>query len=186
LGVSERAAPDEIRRAYVDLARRLHPDSLAGAGAEERDNGERMMREVNEAWRILGDPVRRLAYDAGRRRAAPVATAPDGTFSSGTLFGEPEPDLDLATRVLRALPWALIIAVLAGIFVFTAYATSDDGGRCVRLVGAVAESVDCGTTGAREVRAEVPSATNCPLASEPFQPAGRDTALCLAPLEDPG
>ncbi|MGH9139059.1 MAG: J domain-containing protein [Acidimicrobiales bacterium] len=190
LGVSERAEPAEIRRAYLYLARRLHPDGLASAEPDDRARSERLMREVNEAWRVLGDPVRRLAYDASRRRSAPTPVGPRATggpvFTSGTLFEEPEPEPDLTARVVRSLPWVLIVLVLGAIFVFTAYATSDRGGvpgnaGCVRIEGDVAESVACGAEGARRVRIEVLSATQCPEGTEPFQPTGRDTALCLEP-----
>jgi hypothetical protein len=57
LGVARQADDAEIRRAYLDLARRHHPDA-AGGDAEE-------MLRVNEAWAVLGDPASRARYDAG-------------------------------------------------------------------------------------------------------------------------
>lgn len=56
LGVAGDASADEIHFAYRDLARRLHPDA-GGADVSE-------MARVNDAWRILSDPARRVAYDA--------------------------------------------------------------------------------------------------------------------------
>lgn len=55
LGVDPNASDAEVRRAYLALARRFHPD--ANPGGEER------MRAVNEAWAILGDRERRARYD---------------------------------------------------------------------------------------------------------------------------
>lgn len=55
LGVSPTASDDEIRRAYVALARRFHPDA--------NPDGEERMRAVNEAWAVLGDRQRRRDYD---------------------------------------------------------------------------------------------------------------------------
>lgn len=55
LGVGPRASAAELRRAYLALARRHHPD-VAG-GSEDR------MQAVTAAWAVLGDPVRRAAYD---------------------------------------------------------------------------------------------------------------------------
>jgi curved DNA-binding protein CbpA len=55
LGVEPTATDAEIRRAYVALARRFHPD--ANPAGEER------MRAVNEAWAILGDRTRRAGWD---------------------------------------------------------------------------------------------------------------------------
>jgi curved DNA-binding protein CbpA len=55
LGIDPGASDTEIRRAYLALARRFHPD--ANPGGEER------MRAINEAWAILGDRARRSAWD---------------------------------------------------------------------------------------------------------------------------
>ncbi|MFN8053408.1 MAG: J domain-containing protein [Acidimicrobiales bacterium] len=56
LGVGRRASADEIRRAYLDAARRSHPD-VAGAA------GDATMRDLNSAWAVLGDAEARRAYD---------------------------------------------------------------------------------------------------------------------------
>jgi curved DNA-binding protein CbpA len=67
LGVSTDASPDEIRRAYLRLARRHHPDFFADASATERAAAERQMQAINEAWAVLGDQQRREALDDERR-----------------------------------------------------------------------------------------------------------------------
>ena len=179
LGVAEGAAPDDVRRAYLDLARRLHPDRWSDASPDERAHAERRMQEINEAWRVLGNPGRRLAYDTTRRPTQTrVATAVP--FPSGDLFVDEAPP-DAVSRVIRALPWALVLFALGAIFVFTAYATGDpDGGpTCVQPNGAAAPPVPCGTTGARVIELRVPDAGMCPPGTEPFQPAGGTDALCL-------
>jgi hypothetical protein len=56
LGVTRSANREEIARAYRTLAKRLHPD----AGT---DVASVAMARVNEAWRILSDPMRRSAWD---------------------------------------------------------------------------------------------------------------------------
>ena len=194
LGVADGAEPDDVRRAYLDLARHLHPDRWIDASPGERAEVERRMREVNEAWRVLGNPARRLAYDVERREAGrrprvspPAAVGDRYGFSTGDLFSEDVDDPDLFTRLIRALPWVLVLGGLGAIFVFTAYATNDDpetptgegGGGCVRPVGGVAEVVDCDAPDARLVIVEVGQVAECPAETEPFQPAGRDIALCL-------
>lgn len=180
LGVAEGASPDDVRRAYLELARRLHPDRWVDASAAERDDAHRRMQEVNEAWRVLGNPGRRVAYDVGRRRGGRARRPPTPTFESGDLFVDDAPT-DPLTRVVRGLPWALVLLALAAIFVFTAYATSDDGtaATCVRRDGAAAVSVPCDAGGARPVERRVADVALCPTGTEPFQPAGEDLALCL-------
>lgn len=54
LGVPVDAAHDDIRRAWLHLARRHHPDHGGDAAA---------MQAVNEAWAVLGDPARRRRWD---------------------------------------------------------------------------------------------------------------------------
>lgn len=82
LGVEPGAPAAEVRRAYLRLARTHHPDRHAEAVADERAAAEQRMRSVNEAWAVLGDPVRRRSYDeqlAGERRASwtPGTPSPD-------------------------------------------------------------------------------------------------------------
>lgn len=68
LGVGRDATDVELRRAYVALARRFHPDTNPG--------GEERMRAVNEAWALVGDRERRAAYDRDHR----ARPAPDPGF----------------------------------------------------------------------------------------------------------
>ncbi|MBL0204094.1 MAG: J domain-containing protein [Candidatus Microthrix sp.] len=110
LGVDRQAGGDTIRVAYRELAWRLHPDrqqSPAAAGglshAEQRV-AERRMREVNEAFRVLGEPARRaisLRADTGRLRgcsAESVEHARSGQPVRGAAGG--------ATPNVRAARWS--------------------------------------------------------------------------------
>lgn len=56
LGVPRTATRDEIARAHRALVKRAHPDTGGGTSPAE-------MAGINEAWRILGDPVRRARWD---------------------------------------------------------------------------------------------------------------------------
>ena len=54
LGVAPEATPEEIRSAFLELVKRVHPD---------RGGNQALFRSVNGAYESLSDPVRRAAYD---------------------------------------------------------------------------------------------------------------------------
>ncbi|WP_295524065.1 DnaJ C-terminal domain-containing protein [uncultured Pseudacidovorax sp.] len=62
LGVARDATADQIRKAYRRLARKYHPDVSKEADAQSR------MREINEAYEVLGDAEKRADYDAQAER----------------------------------------------------------------------------------------------------------------------
>ncbi len=62
LGVAEGASVKDIKRAYKDLARKLHPDQNPGDSASEE-----RFKEVSAAYDVLGDAEKRTAYDEVRQ-----------------------------------------------------------------------------------------------------------------------
>jgi DnaJ-class molecular chaperone len=86
LGLKRNATGDDVRQAYRRLARRYHPDVSAELDAEVR------MREINEAYGVLSDPMRRRAYD----RETLVATrsthfGPGAAWTGSSGFGRTRP-----------------------------------------------------------------------------------------------
>lgn len=71
LGVSPSATDADIRRAYRQMARRLHPD----ANPTDPQANERFA-ELSEAYRILSDPTLRARYDDWYFRGIAAATPP--------------------------------------------------------------------------------------------------------------
>ena len=59
-GVPRSATDDEIKQAFRNLAKRFHPDTSEGAS----DKGKRF-KDLSSAYEILGDPIKRRAYDRG-------------------------------------------------------------------------------------------------------------------------
>jgi len=71
LGVAKTATPEEIRKAYRQLAKKLHPDLNPGdKHAEER------FKEVSAANELLSDPDKRRRFDAGEIDASGAEKAP--------------------------------------------------------------------------------------------------------------
>jgi DnaJ-class molecular chaperone len=63
LGVSEKASHEEIKRAFRKLAMKYHPDKNLG---NEQWAGEKF-KEINEAYAVLGDEMKRQEYDRMRQ-----------------------------------------------------------------------------------------------------------------------
>lgn len=57
LDVKRDASRDEIKRAYRKLARKYHPD------ISKEPNAEESFKQVGEAYEVLKDPEKRIAYD---------------------------------------------------------------------------------------------------------------------------
>src|SRR3989338_8237599 len=55
LGVAHSASKEDVKRAYRKLAHQYHPDKKGG--------DEKKFKEINEAYRVLGDDQRRARYD---------------------------------------------------------------------------------------------------------------------------
>ena len=157
LGVRPDASTTQIRSAFVQKARDLHPDGHAGRPDADIDTARRAMQDVNEAWRVLRDPALRAAYDrllqeaptqAKARVAHPATTPADGALDRPYPRRPAEPG-DVTVALVRAAPWVAVLVVLGVIFVFTAFAKDDEAerrtliGKCVSTVSGPALEVPC-------------------------------------------
>lgn len=84
LGVNRDANADEIKSAFRQLARKLHPDVNKEPDAEER------FKEINEAYAVLSDTEKRAAYDRyGHTGVNGMGGAPDfSTMDFSDIFEE--------------------------------------------------------------------------------------------------
>lgn len=148
LGVSSSATPEQLRTAYRELARQLHPD-IAG---NSRDDAVRMA-EVNHAWSVLSDPVARRDYDVTQR----VGSASHGSAvppsREGVRGAQRAPQL-----VPPRFPWraVLVVSVALAVLVLVAHAFTEpaqpgvpdqllQNGSCVQIDReSFAVEVSCG------------------------------------------
>ena len=66
LGIAPEATQEEIRAAFYELAKRVHPDS---------GGNKALFRSVNDAYETLSDPTRRAAYDRNNFIDEPAASS---------------------------------------------------------------------------------------------------------------
>ena len=88
LGVARDAAPQEIKRAYLDRIKQWHPDKNPQRTAE----AEEQTKVLNEAYFVLGDAERRKNYDRMLR------------FTRGTDFVHGINDEAIRQKINRAYP----------------------------------------------------------------------------------
>ncbi len=152
IGANPDASAAQLRRAYLQRARRLHPDQFAGRPARERASAERRMQELNAAWSVLSDPESRRAYDAELARRAPSRATGPIVSGRGERWQPFEPDrrhtptpepgpvvaderameIRGAARLLRPLPLLTIFAVVAGLILAASLLTGAGDGTSSR------------------------------------------------------
>ena len=90
LGVEIDASQEEIRRAYLALAKKLHPDRFPN-DAEQRAIAQKEFAKVTRAHDVIGDSERRGEYDAlrslAKRRSEIVST---GSFVVSSIIPDEE------------------------------------------------------------------------------------------------
>ncbi len=76
LGVEPDASSDEIRKMYHKLSKKYHPDTNVD-DPDLRQWSEARMKELNQAYDTLKDPLKRAQYDhrQGYRQPKPPPTA---------------------------------------------------------------------------------------------------------------
>jgi molecular chaperone DnaJ len=174
LGVSRGATTEQIRSSYRDLARRVHPD--VGSAAH---TSSATMAEINYAWSVLSDPVRRREYDStvsSLRSGSNVRSASQADTKDTQLI---PPTMLPPAR----LPWRgmLIAAVVGSAIVLLARGFTDtpqpgipdqllEPGSCV-VVGSelLATEVSCGAPHDYVVVQFIPLDRVCPLDTETFR-----------------
>ena len=165
LGVARDATTSQVRAAFRRLARAHHPDTSPSGSAET-------LAPINEAWRVLGDPGLRRAYD----RSLEVGGRPD-------VAHEWVPAPTSATQPASSFPWRFLMGltavgigiVLLGVFT---YEPSTPGppdnvlqaGSCVVIEdNGDASEVNCDTDHDGVVERLITGDERCPSEFEPHR-----------------
>lgn len=159
LGVPPTATSDEIKVRYRTLIRKVHPDLDVPAA---------LFRQVQEAYEVLSDPVRRAAYDrllgsiGGPARTVPYArsgsVARERHRGSGSATRRPAPNVrgrgparaSVPATLIRP-PWPLVMAGAVLVLLGAAFA---EPGTLLILLGCmtlvIAGVVGLGVRGEKE------------------------------------
>jgi molecular chaperone DnaJ len=174
LGVVPSATTEQIRFAYRNLARQVHPD--VGSVAH---NSMVTMAEINFAWSVLSDPVRRREYDNSQRVSRNVSSS---SPESGIDDRERQVIPPTMLQPVR-FPWRgmLIAAVVGSVIVLIARGFTDppppgipdqllEPGSCV-VIGSdrLAIEVSCGGPHEYVVAQFIPLDRVCPMNTETFR-----------------
>lgn len=128
LGVATDAPTEDVRRAYLRLARQNHPDAHAAGSAAARTEADRRMQSINAAWTVLGDVARRRRYDheLGLSDAARVADSREGFVPFHPDDDDPDPRTAPDVPYEGAVPatGARRVATFAPVAVFAASVAS--------------------------------------------------------------
>jgi molecular chaperone DnaJ len=180
LGVSAEASIDEIRRAYREQMRAIHPDVN-----EKLANDSQRMTEINLAWKTLSSPQLRRAYDAS------VSVSSSSFVSSGLRNAEP-----VISYAPARFPWRglLIASVVGAVLVLIAHAFTSPGvprpidqllssGSCVNIDSSLsAVEVSCTEPHDAVVEQLIAFDRSCPLEMGQFKDRQGMGVACVLPV----
>ena len=97
LGVPSDADDRAIKRAYRSMTKKFHPDKMSAKGGSEggmsKEQAEKKMAEINEAYEVLSDPELRARFDRGddpnnpeQQQGGPFHGSPFGQGAGGQQF----------------------------------------------------------------------------------------------------
>jgi hypothetical protein len=123
LEVPERANAAEIRSAYLKLAREYHPDRVPEHLTKLRVDAEVKFKQVQEAWSVLGNPVKRRRYDLQAVEEPPPHWSQPAPAKPPSATRHPWQDLlrskkDFVKLALSVVVMTLVFVVIGEVFLY--------------------------------------------------------------------
>ncbi|MCP4251227.1 MAG: Fe-S protein assembly co-chaperone HscB [bacterium] len=97
---------DELDKKFLSMSRSIHPDFFGGRSEEMRDLAVRLSAELNEACRVLRDPILRAGYlleNAGGASAAEDRNVPQSVLTEVMMLREELEEADGDAEALTAV-----------------------------------------------------------------------------------
>lgn len=78
LEVSRKASPEVIKKAYITLVKKYHPDLQDDSKKEEYEN---KLKKINEAYEILSDETKKREYDLQLENASHIQSESNNLYN---------------------------------------------------------------------------------------------------------
>ncbi|KAL8706136.1 MAG: hypothetical protein Q9201_000771 [Fulgogasparrea decipioides] len=86
LGIPDHSKPKEIRKAYLQTVKVIHPDKSEDSDADDNE------KVVHKAYEILSDGAKKLDYDRSRKHSAPSDMPSFGENFKDNAYGSDPPE----------------------------------------------------------------------------------------------
>ncbi len=200
LGVAPLASADELKVAFRNKARELHPDNNANKSTAQQHAASLELARLTESWRVLNDPRRRLDYDqqqlARQRRpaiAVPTIRPHSGSGSSATRPTPQSVGITYEPSSAKPIVWIIgILAVVAVVVILFVGGSEGDSstpspriqvGACVLVVstssGKTLHPVPCSDKHDGIIAQQLTDYGPCRDTEESFNVAGVTGRICV-------
>lgn len=177
LGIDRNASVSQVRAAFRRQARAHHPDTSKSGSAES-------LAPINEAWRVLGDPALRGAYDRSLDVQERPSPPPSPAQQWAPVPGAP-PESSFPWRFLAGLTAAGIAIVSLGVFTYKPSAPGPpdnvlEAGSCVVIEdNGDASEVNCNADHDGVVESLLAADDLCPIEFEPHRDSQGLGVVCI-------
>ena len=104
LGVSKDASSAEIKSAWRELMRQVHPDTVRNTSLYVKELAEDRAKDINEAYHVLSDPKKRRQYDLLLEQYQEATTAGTQNATSSTNSGQAQSSCGTSTSRQQTPP----------------------------------------------------------------------------------